>query len=48
MCVRELRGLHPDCERAQVYGTLGLEETLRDAVAQVAERAHQFKLASRR
>jgi hypothetical protein len=41
-CVRELRGPHPDYERAQVCATLSLEETLRHAVTQVAEMAHQM------
>jgi hypothetical protein len=47
-CIRELSGPHPDYERASVYAILSLEETVRDAVAQMAEMAHQIMLASRR
>jgi len=47
-CVKELHQAHPDYERAQVYATLGLEETLREVAGQVAELARQITLASRR
>lgn len=40
-CVGELGKLHPDFERAQVYATLALRES-------VAEVATQIRLASRR
>ncbi len=46
--MRELHQAHPDYERAQVYATLNLEETLREISAQVAELAKQIVLASRR
>ncbi len=47
-CVKELHQAHPDYERAQVYATLSLEETLREMCAQVADLAKQITLASRR
>jgi hypothetical protein len=40
-CVEELGKLHPDFERAQVYATLALRES-------VDEVAKQIRLASRR
>ena len=33
-CVRELHRPHPDYQRAQVFATLALEETLREVAAE--------------
>jgi hypothetical protein len=47
-CVAELHSVHPDYERAQVYATLSLRETLEGVAAQLGELAGQITPSPRR
>jgi hypothetical protein len=46
-CMQELGKPYPDHQRAQLYATLSVEETLREVVAQIGDVAEQIRLASR-
>ncbi len=45
--MQELGKPYPDHQRAQLYATLSVEETLREVVAQIGDVAEQIRLASR-
>jgi hypothetical protein len=47
-CMQVLAKPHPDYRAAQLFATLSLEETMRDAVAQLAQLTKELVIASRR